>query len=362
MALATRCPHCQTTFRVANDQLKLRAGLVRCGSCKQIFNGVEHLLPIEGVPPPRTTAPPRPPGETALRPATPVVDAGAIEPHGPPLPAGQPEPSGNDGLSPAAAAAAPVDDNAGHDPLLRMTLMDFAHAQHQPRSEEEPTQTPPPAVSAPDPLEQAMEVLQAKPLRDTRQDAASDDQDELDVATMADYEEPSFVRQGRRRQRFGRTLRIAMVAGSCVLLILLLAQSAYLFRDRIAARFPEAKPALAFGCALLECRVGLPAQPEEVSIESSDLESLTPDKKIFSLTALLRNRSATAQAWPNIELTLNDANDKALARRVFTPRDYLPPGQNPDTGFAPASERSIKLFFELTQLKASGYRMYLFYP
>jgi predicted Zn finger-like uncharacterized protein len=28
MALATRCPHCQTTFRVANDQLKLHAGLV----------------------------------------------------------------------------------------------------------------------------------------------------------------------------------------------------------------------------------------------------------------------------------------------------------------------------------------------
>jgi len=45
MALATRCPHCHTTFRVAHDQLKLRAGLVRCGSCKEIFNGIEHLLP-----------------------------------------------------------------------------------------------------------------------------------------------------------------------------------------------------------------------------------------------------------------------------------------------------------------------------
>jgi len=47
MALATRCPHCQTTFRVANDQLKLHAGLVRCGSCQQTFNGVEHLIPLE---------------------------------------------------------------------------------------------------------------------------------------------------------------------------------------------------------------------------------------------------------------------------------------------------------------------------
>src|SRR5690606_24379730 len=50
MALATQCPHCQTTFRVVQDQLKLRAGLVRCGRCKQIFNGIEHLLPPDGTP------------------------------------------------------------------------------------------------------------------------------------------------------------------------------------------------------------------------------------------------------------------------------------------------------------------------
>lgn len=44
MALATQCPHCYTSFRVANDQLKLHAGMVRCGSCKLTFNGIEHLL------------------------------------------------------------------------------------------------------------------------------------------------------------------------------------------------------------------------------------------------------------------------------------------------------------------------------
>ncbi|MBC3874850.1 DUF3426 domain-containing protein [Undibacterium flavidum] len=44
MALATQCPHCYTSFRVANDQLKLHAGLVRCGSCNRTFNGIEYLL------------------------------------------------------------------------------------------------------------------------------------------------------------------------------------------------------------------------------------------------------------------------------------------------------------------------------
>ena len=58
MALATKCPYCQTTFRVAHDQLKLRAGLVRCGACKEIFNGIEHLL--------RPAQPPAPPATGAV--------------------------------------------------------------------------------------------------------------------------------------------------------------------------------------------------------------------------------------------------------------------------------------------------------
>ncbi|MFZ6708901.1 DUF3426 domain-containing protein [Undibacterium sp. TC9W] len=66
MALATRCPHCQTAFKVANDQLKLHAGLVRCGSCQQTFNAVENLLPGDGQKP----VPAPVPSPTPARPAT----------------------------------------------------------------------------------------------------------------------------------------------------------------------------------------------------------------------------------------------------------------------------------------------------
>jgi len=44
MALATRCPHCHTAFRVVEDQLKLYSGIVRCGVCQQAFNGADHLV------------------------------------------------------------------------------------------------------------------------------------------------------------------------------------------------------------------------------------------------------------------------------------------------------------------------------
>lgn len=50
MALATRCPHCKTTFRVAQDQLKLRGGIVRCGACHEIFDGNASLVDLDAKP------------------------------------------------------------------------------------------------------------------------------------------------------------------------------------------------------------------------------------------------------------------------------------------------------------------------
>jgi len=39
----TCCPHCSTSFRITDDQLKTAKGAVRCGSCLQIFRALDHL-------------------------------------------------------------------------------------------------------------------------------------------------------------------------------------------------------------------------------------------------------------------------------------------------------------------------------
>lgn len=41
----TRCPHCQTTFRIRLEQLAVAKGAVRCGSCLQVFKAIDHLVP-----------------------------------------------------------------------------------------------------------------------------------------------------------------------------------------------------------------------------------------------------------------------------------------------------------------------------
>src|SRR5215831_3827170 len=45
--LFTRCPGCKTVFRVTEAQLNLRAGQVRCGHCRTVFNGRDELIALD---------------------------------------------------------------------------------------------------------------------------------------------------------------------------------------------------------------------------------------------------------------------------------------------------------------------------
>jgi predicted Zn finger-like uncharacterized protein len=405
MALATQCPHCHTTFRVAHDQLKLRAGLVRCGACKQIFNGIENLLrpeelgiagdagaaatsaptPAPAVTPPSLAGAPSgaaaspastdsetPPPSVASAPSFDVGKQGMPDRSATGSGTGEhtapPPDTAADAFTPTttdtASAQHPITTTGTEaqkdDPLLRMTLMDIAHVPRKP-SADVPADSSPKSDAEDDFVEQAIDDLQARPWR-RKPDAAQSEGDALDQADAADYEEPEFVRQARRRETIGRALTIFMGTASALLLGVLIAQAAYVFRNQIAARVPQAQPVLAAACERSGCQVGLPAQIDAVSIESSELQTLAPDSNTFSLTVLLRNHSTTVQAWPSIELTLNDASEKPLVRRVFMPRDYLTSSKELERGFAASSEQPLKLYFELSQLKAAGYRVYLFYP
>lgn len=48
--MQTRCPHCQTTFRVSEAQLNAAKGKVRCGKCQQVFNAREYIHPVAATP------------------------------------------------------------------------------------------------------------------------------------------------------------------------------------------------------------------------------------------------------------------------------------------------------------------------
>jgi predicted Zn finger-like uncharacterized protein len=170
-------------------------------------------------------------------------------------------------------------------------------------------------------------------------------------------EEEEFL-AAPRKKRPGWPWAVAGV----LLLLVLLAQGAYFYRVELAARLPGLKPILVNSCDLLGCTIPLPRDADLMSIDASDLEANPDHAKVITLTATLRNHAPYAQAYPSLELTLNDTKDKPVARRTFLPAEYLPKDTDEKRGLAGKRELNIRLDLDTADLKPSGYRLLLFYP
>lgn len=398
MALATQCPQCFTIFRVANDQLKLRGGLVRCGSCRQVFNGNEflveasisdgHYQPAAGSKARFDATSSFPPLQQPLAPTDTIPEVNAAVAPVQPLAAAEPiaavsEPKvfrspADPGYLPDLAMplkeSEPLRADLGMDQLTPKAPEDIEAAALLRRSstlDEKPADADPEQDSAgfgdDDPFkayEQAagIDPATAHDEHDEHGTASKHEQEDQDEGEEDTADEPAFVRSAQRRQRVGHVMKMAMMIAAGVMVPVLLLQSIYYWRNQLAVAVPPLQPMLNGMCAAFHCTVGLPAEIERLTLESNELQVVPPNQNIYALTLVLRNRGARAQAWPNIELTLNNDEEKAVVRRVFRPREYLPNARLADAGIGAESEQQIKLTFELNDALASGYRIYLFYP
>lgn len=136
------------------------------------------------------------------------------------------------------------------------------------------------------------------------------------------------------------------------------------FRTEVALQVPQVRPLLVTACDAIGCRVRLPRHPDLMSIESSDLQAAPGQDKLVVLNAAIRNRAPFPQEYPDLELTLTDENDRAVVRRVLTPADYLVAAREKDAanGIASGAEVDVHLYFDTSRVRATGYRLYLFFP
>lgn len=147
-----------------------------------------------------------------------------------------------------------------------------------------------------------------------------------------------------------------------VFTLLLLAQILFFYRVEISAQLPGLKPVLNSYCGVLHCTIPLPKKADLMSIESSDLEADPLQTNVITLSALLHNRAGHVQAYPSLELSLTDLQDKIVARRIFVPAEYLKAGEDEKLGLAANREMTVRLRLDTTDLKPSGYKLFLFYP
>ncbi len=285
-AVKTRCPNCQTIFRVTPQQVGVRAGKVRCGQCQKVFNALESLI----------------------------------------------EKSGN---------VPPVPESA-------------------PKSESEPTETITASVLP--------EQQDSEPIRIDKIDDNSVPLSAREAGMMAPRETseiPGYskwtegVMSAPLAPENEKSAKWPFVLFALALLVGLLAQATYHFRSEIVIALPSSRPMLDAMVDSLGTTIPLPQHAELVSIETSDLQADTGHSGTFLLQATLRNRAVYAQAYPFIELSLTDTQDIAIARRIFSPQEYLPVR---DQSFAANSDTALRLRIEARNISAAGYRLYVFYP
>ncbi|MFT3757298.1 DUF3426 domain-containing protein [Thauera sp.] len=411
--MLTRCPACQTTFRLGPEQLRAHQGEVRCGHCFHPFNALEHeIVPPTSAPQgayraspqaePREAglapisqgpvatqeaapqdAPPPEPGfivleEKSAAPSPAADDQGFALPGELPPPSPRPTPPGSGTLDPAATAR-----EENKPPVLpevlrssRRTAAGTDTAPDAPAGRAQPGHES--SIAGPHGPDDGAGLEDAGPAADptTDGDASATGTEQADTALLrpAPHSPPKEppraahvdieqldAKYGRPkapaspRQRALASLAVGLLGG------LLAAQCVYLYRMEIARDLPGLRPLLETACATFGCTVPFPRDIQQISVDLSDLQSEPGKPGQYILYATISNRAGHVQAWPHLELTLTDARDTPVARRVLAPHEWIPPAQHGDT-FASRSAVNVRLAFAAPDLAPTGYRIDKFYP
>ena len=173
-----------------------------------------------------------------------------------------------------------------------------------------------------------------------------------------DAEDVSFVRAAKRKA-FWRRPFVRVVLGTIggVLWCTLALQMVLHERDRIAAMDPRVRPWLQALCEPFQCTLAPLKQMSEVVIDSSSFNKGRGDS--YQLTFAIKNRANIPLAMPAMELTLTDAQDQPVLRRVFLPPEMAAPAELPALG---AWNSSVAVIVTTGGARVAGYRLLAFYP
>lgn len=147
----------------------------------------------------------------------------------------------------------------------------------------------------------------------------------------------------------------------------LLLQAMVLFKDVLAAHQPSLQPALSQLCQWLNCKVLPLQQADAVVIDHAAIDQLPNHsdvedpaaERLWSFELHVRNSAQVPVATPWVELTLTDAQDQAVMRKVFNVSAWGAPAV-----MAPGQILSMSQQLSLRNPDNSfmGYRLLTFYP
>jgi len=321
--LQTQCPHCQTRFRVTEEQLEVAKGRVRCGSCMKIFDAFENRIKK---PKPIVTTLPEPvidpdPDDDLVFADNPEEDAA----HGAYVKADMTfaEDELSDSFRSMDYGAYSDDDDSSSDINLdsdeswtRAILNETSRPNSLRRPA--PTKSKPPA-EAPDAETRGLSQPSDRwPLPSEHQIYAESDARPQHMLYSNLRQEPIPVQHNHSG-------KIRALAWSMIVLTFLgviVSQLVWVQFDKFA-KIPQLRPFYEKGCELSGCT--LPPLMDMSAIDSRKLVVKTnpANRSELVVDAVIINRAAFAQPFPAVVLTFADLNGQEVTQRVFNPADYL---------------------------------------
>lgn len=335
MSLITRCPACNTLFKVVADQLKVSDGWVRCGQCREVFDAQAHWTHGEV-------------NDVLPSPSSPEL--GILQ---------AADASDVDLTIDVARSASPGSKQSPLESVSSARVsgyQDFA-------SSDWINSVNPPAPTNPDIFSQADAGLS---LNATVKSSAADNSSKLLSENTDDSLSPTFVQQAQHAERW-RTpwARAGLSFGTLLLLCAMVLQVLHFERDRIAAAQPAAAAWIVSMCRVVGCTVRPLKHIDSVVVDASSFNKIRSEGKneLYKITLNLKNTGALPVAVPHIELSLNDTQDQPLLRRVLSPAD-LGTTQltlTPRVEFSASASVQIDAS-QLAGARIAGYRVLAFYP
>jgi predicted Zn finger-like uncharacterized protein len=325
MSQITRCPACDTLFKVVPDQLRVSDGWARCGQCDEVFDANAHLHSEE------TAAPVEPEKPAAYDWGT-IVDSTASADSGPVVEK-MPEPEWS---PPDDLEFQP--DGVAQDPILAMSPQELDGTSPVETTAIEDAR--PIDVGAPEPRY----VQAANPGR-----------------PGADETAISFMHRTPQAAAGASRVARAITVAACVTFSgVLVGQWLVYDRDRIAATHPGVRHAMDVICSILGCKVAPLRHIESVVIDSSSFAKVRAD--VYRLGFTLKNTAPMELASPSLELTMTDTQDQTLVRRVFSPAELESEGGSIAAGAEWTVSVPVAFKPDAGTERIAGYRLLAFYP
>lgn len=285
--LFTRCPDCDTTFRVSDDALKKANGQVRCGRCASVFNAYAERREVPGEPA-EAGAAQSTESENVARESS---DAGQTASIGT-----RASRAGPQTVRPSAAAAG--ERQPGSEQIDELPVADVVtQIQH-------------------DAVDEDADTGEFPTITKPNDDAIPPAQVEAVLETGAIVSWPPNLDEPRRGAWW--------VAGVLVALFALGAQIVNHYRAELVKQ-----PAIGALVQRTYAALGITVTPHwdvrqyEILDWVATAEPSSGGLGSLKITARIKNRGPEYQPYPSVNLRLKDRSETAVGTRTFTPPEYL---------------------------------------